>query len=105
VGGRLFDGADNPGLLELTGLTLCQLLDQILGLKTSKYPIESGSGRQTGYQNMLYRYYVSFNDIFSVLRIRDVYPGSRILIFTHPGSRIQKQQQKRGVKKICCQDF
>jgi hypothetical protein len=35
----------------------------------------------------------------SVLRIRDVYPGSRILIFTHPGSRIQKQQQKRGVTK------
>jgi hypothetical protein len=41
-----------------------------------------------------------------VLRIRDVYPGSRILIFTHPGSRIsdpgswiQKQQQKREVKK------
>jgi hypothetical protein len=28
-------------------------------------------------------------------------PGclSRILIITHPGSRIQKQQQKRGVKK------
>jgi hypothetical protein len=26
-------------------------------------------------------------------------PGSRILIFTHPGSRIQKQKQKRGVKK------
>ena len=24
----------------------------------------------------------------SVLQIRDVYPGSRILIFTHPGSRI-----------------
>ncbi len=23
----------------------------------------------------------------SVLRIRDVYPGSRILIFTHPGSK------------------
>ena len=40
--------------------------------------------------------------IQSVLRIRDVYPGSRILIFTYPGSRIsdpgsriQKQQQKR----------
>ncbi len=49
---------------------------------------------------------------FPVLRIRDVYPGSRILIFTHPGSRIsdpgfriQKQQQKRGVKKICCHTF
>ncbi len=43
----------------------------------------------------------------AVLRIRDVYPGSRILIFTYSGSRmipdlgsrIQKQQQKRGVKK------
>ena len=34
-------------------------------------------------------------------------PGclSRILIFTHPGSRIQKQQQKREVKKISCQNF
>jgi hypothetical protein len=48
----------------------------------------------------------------AVLRIRDVYPGSRILIFTHPGSRIpnlgsriQKRQQKRGVKKICCPPF
>jgi hypothetical protein len=47
-----------------------------------------------------------------VLRIRDVYPGSRILIFTHPGSRIpdlgsriQKQQQKTGVKKICFHNF
>jgi hypothetical protein len=28
----------------------------------------------------------------SVLRIRDVYPGSRILIFTHPGSRIPERQ-------------
>jgi hypothetical protein len=47
-----------------------------------------------------------------VLRIRDVYPGSRILIFVHsasrmsdPGSRIQKQKQKRWVKKICCSTF
>ncbi len=44
----------------------------------------------------------------AVLRIRDVYPGSRILIFTHPGSRIsdpgcriQKQQWKSfGEKKF-----
>jgi hypothetical protein len=35
----------------------------------------------------------------TVLRILDVYPGSRVLIFTHPGFRIQKQQLKRGVKK------
>ncbi len=48
----------------------------------------------------------------AVLRIRDVYPGFWILIFTHSGSRIsdlgsriQKQQQKRGVKKICCHIF
>ncbi len=34
-----------------------------------------------------------------MLRIRDVYPGSWILIFTHPGSRIQNQEQKRGAKK------
>ncbi len=47
-----------------------------------------------------------------MLRIRDVYPGSRILIFTHPvsripdlGSRIQKQQQERGEKKLSCHTF
>jgi hypothetical protein len=38
-------------------------------------------------------------------RIRDVYPGSQILIFTHPGIRDPKQQQKREVKKICCYNF
>ncbi len=32
-------------------------------------------------------------------RIRDVYPGTRILIFTHPGCRIQKQQWQTLVKK------
>ncbi len=60
---------------------------------------------------------VADEDVFlqfkALLRIRDVCPGSRILIFTHPGSRIsdhgsripdlgsriQKQQQKRGVKR------
>jgi hypothetical protein len=37
---------------------------------------------------------------FSPTSVAD--PGclSRILIFTHPGSRIQKQQQKREVKKF-----
>ncbi len=34
-------------------------------------------------------------------------PGclSRILIFTHPGSRVQKQQWKPGVEKIRCHTF
>ncbi len=45
-----------------------------------------------------------------VLRIRDVYPGSRILIFTNFGSRISdpgsKNSNKReGWKKICCHYF
>jgi hypothetical protein len=34
-----------------------------------------------------------------VLRIWDVYPGSLILIFIYPGSRIQQQQQWRRKKK------
>ncbi len=42
--------------------------------------------------------YAYFHRYFlSVLRIRDVYPGS--FFFTYPESRIQKQQQQRGVKK------
>jgi hypothetical protein len=36
--------------------------------------------------------------VVPVLRIRNVYPGSRILTFVHPGFRIQQQQQKRGKK-------
>jgi hypothetical protein len=38
-----------------------------------------------------------------VLRIRDVYPGSRILIFTHPESRISDPKtatKERGEKKF-----
>jgi hypothetical protein len=34
------------------------------------------------------------------LRIRDVYPGSRIRIFSHPGSRIQKTATKERGKKF-----
>ncbi len=40
---------------------------------------------------------------YPVLRIRDVYPGSRILIFTHPGSRISGPKtatKERGEKKL-----
>jgi hypothetical protein len=36
----------------------------------------------------------------SVLRIRDVYPGSRILIFTHPGSYPKTAVKERGEKKF-----
>jgi hypothetical protein len=40
----------------------------------------------------------------AVWRIRDVHPGSRILIFTHPGSRIPdpKTAIKERGEKICC---
>ncbi len=46
----------------------------------------------------------------AVLRIRDVYPGSRILLFTHPGSRIsdpgsQNSNKREGWKKISCHSF
>ena len=34
------------------------------------------------------------------LRIRDVYPRSRILIFSHPGSRIQNSNKREGWKKL-----
>jgi len=61
----------------------------------------------------IYKYILRHKMLTAVWRIRDVYPGSRILIFTHPGSRnsdpgsrisdpgsrIKKQEQKRGVKK------
>jgi hypothetical protein len=41
-----------------------------------------------------------------VLRFRDVYPGSRILIFVHPGSRIQITARKeRGEKKFVVLPF
>jgi hypothetical protein len=54
---------------------------------------------------LLYREEPELN---SVLRIRDVYPGSRILIFTHPGSQIPDPKtatKERGEKKICCHNF
>jgi hypothetical protein len=51
----------------------------------------------------------------AVLRIRDVYPGSRILIFTHPGSRIpdtgsripdpNTTTKERGEKKLVVLPF
>ncbi len=40
-----------------------------------------------------------------VLRIRDVYPRSRILIFSHPGSWIQNSNKREGWKKISCHNF
>jgi hypothetical protein len=41
----------------------------------------------------------TLSDIKIVWRIRNVYPGSRILIFTHFGSPIQKCQQKTVVRR------
>jgi hypothetical protein len=43
-----------------------------------------------------------------VLRIRDVYPGSRILIFNHSGSRISDPKtatKERGEKKLVVKPF
>ncbi len=43
-----------------------------------------------------------------MLQIRDVYPGSRILIFTHPGSRIpdpKTASKERGEEKLDVKPF
>ena len=40
-----------------------------------------------------------------MLRIRDFYPRSRILIFSHPGSWIQNSNKREGWKKISCHNF
>ena len=44
-----------------------------------------------------------FSNLLPVLRIPDVYPGSRILVFTYPGSRIPDPKtatKERGEKKL-----
>ncbi len=43
--------------------------------------------------------------LISELRIQDLYPRSRILIFSHPGSWIQYSNKREGWKKICCHNF
>ena len=40
-----------------------------------------------------------------VLRIRDFYPRSRILIFSYLGSWIQNSNKREGWKKISCHNF
>ncbi len=43
--------------------------------------------------------------LIPVLRIPDVYPGSRILIFSHPGSWIQNSTKELGEKKLVAITF
>jgi hypothetical protein len=43
--------------------------------------------------------------IYIVLRIQDVFPGSRILMIVHPRIPDSKQQQKRWVDKISSHFF
>ncbi len=54
--------------------------------------IRNQSGLRPKYATLFEREKISVAD-------PDVYPESRILIFTHPEPRIQKQQQTRRVKK------
>ena len=48
------------------------------------------TGRHSTYSKELSR------QLIPVLRIRDVYPRSRILIFSHPGSWIQNSNKRQG---------
>ncbi len=41
--------------------------------------------------------------ILPVWRIRDAFPGFRILLFTHPGSK--NSNKREWWKKICCLNF
>ncbi len=76
---------------------------QIILLNTvswsNTFPITILTGGRLLYIIFIYEY-------ITVLRIRDVYPRSRILIFTRPGSWIpdpgSNNNKKRGVNKICC---
>ncbi len=44
-------------------------------------------------------------DVLAWSSVADPDPGSWFLPIPDPGSRIQKQEQKRGVKKNCCYTF
>jgi hypothetical protein len=62
-------------------------------------------GQKQNKGKALFSYFILVS--WAVLRIRDVYPGSRILIFTHPGSRIPDPKtvtNERG-EKNCCHTF
>jgi hypothetical protein len=58
-----------------------------------------GSQIQKQQQRRRVKNTILFSQKNSVLRIRDVYPGSRILIFTHPGSRISDPGSKNSNKR------
>ncbi len=49
--------------------------------------------------------HVTYRNLQSVLRIRDVYPGSRILIFVHPGSGPKIRNKREGWKKFVVLPF
>jgi hypothetical protein len=60
-------------------------------------------GGETEVWQILGRFSIHFYMGKAVLRIRDVYPGSRILIFTHSGSRIPDPKtatKERGGKNL-----
>jgi hypothetical protein len=83
------------------GWDLAQWLERLTGnvevllvLPASSNTVKSEGGRWSIVKNSTYMW-----------RIRDVYPGSWFLPIPDLGSRIQNQQQKRGVKKICCHNF
>jgi hypothetical protein len=77
--------------------TTCEEVTQF-GSKSTWYP-DNSTWKQEYLDNSTWK-----QEYPAVLRIRDVYSGSRIpdpdfLPIPDLGSRIQKQQQKRGVKK------
>ena len=68
-------------------------------------PLDQPQGRTAPRQAAGHLLWQVDTQVFLVLRIRDVYPGSWFLPIPDPRSRIQKQLQKIEVKKICCHTF
>jgi hypothetical protein len=98
----------------MVGLTLFPTALGPIWLRFAK-PDSSKHKSATNVQKICISWILSWECYFavlpiSVLRIQDVYPGSRILIFTHPGSRISDPRswildpktatKERGEKKL-----
>jgi hypothetical protein len=80
----------DPSLETIFWVKILKIFDTDPGWKKFRYwrgKIGSGIIKHPGSATLL--------TVNAVLRIRDVYPGSRILIFTHPGSRVQGSKRHR----------
>ncbi len=65
-----------------------------------RFPLKWGTGTQFLNISILFLFLTDLRPNGQMSNVADPRCLSRILIFTHPGSRIQKQKQNGGVKKL-----